>query len=119
LWVQERNTDILYFSLKTSRQANPLQVPNGVPIQRDKLLQGIFTYVLIYLFNPKAVRKELPSMFPKSGARMDTMSNPEPYRMDTMSNPEPYLTYLLGSPVNKPYLQVPLMESPWREMLHF
>jgi len=63
---------MLSFCPKKSRQANPLQVPNGVPMERDTLLQGIFTSLLIYIFISKALRKERPSMLPKSGAPMET-----------------------------------------------
>ena len=34
-------------------------------------LQGIFTSVLIYLFISKSLRKERPSLFPKSGVPID------------------------------------------------
>ena len=36
--------------------------------------------------------------------------------MEQTPIPEPYLTYLSGSQVKEPSLQVPLMESPWREL---
>jgi hypothetical protein len=45
--------------------------PKGV-LERDTRLQGIFTYLLIYLFISKALRKERPSMFPESGALEET-----------------------------------------------
>jgi hypothetical protein len=41
-------------------------------MKRDTSLQGIFTYLLIYMFISKALRKEHPSIFPKSGAPMET-----------------------------------------------
>jgi hypothetical protein len=74
-------------------------------MERDTHLQDIFTYLLIYLFIPKALGKERPSMFPKSGLLWKQMPIPEPY-----------LTYFSGSPAKEPSLQVPLMESPQREM---
>jgi hypothetical protein len=54
---------------------------------------------LIYLFILKALRKDWP------------LCKQTPI-------PEPHLTYLSGSPVTEPSLQVPLMESPRREMPH-
>jgi hypothetical protein len=41
-------------------------------MERDTCLQGIFTYLLVYLFISKALKKEHPSMFPKSGAPIET-----------------------------------------------
>ena len=45
----------------------------------------------------KALGKERPSMYPKSGAPMETDAH----------FPEPYLAYPSGSPVKEPFLQVP------------
>ena len=42
LWVQERNPDILSFSLKKSWQVNPLQVPQQGPYGERYLLTGHF-----------------------------------------------------------------------------
>jgi hypothetical protein len=42
LWVQERNPDILSFSLKKSWQANPSRFPNGATMGRDAHLQSLF-----------------------------------------------------------------------------
>jgi hypothetical protein len=39
-------------------------------MERDARLQGIFTY----LFIPKALRRERPSLFPKGGAPMETLT---------------------------------------------
>ena len=41
-------------------------------MESDTCLQGIFTYLLIYLFVSKVLRKDYPSMFPKSRAPMET-----------------------------------------------
>jgi len=41
------------------------------PMECDTRLQGIFTSVLIYLFISKSLRKERPSLFPKSGVLID------------------------------------------------
>jgi len=52
-WVQERNSDIIFFSLKKFRQTNPLQVPQRkLYIERDTNLQFIF-YIYLYLKGPK------------------------------------------------------------------
>jgi hypothetical protein len=40
-------------------------------MEGDTCLQGILRYLLIYLFISKALRKERPYMFPKSGALME------------------------------------------------
>ena len=45
----------------------PSMFPTGAPMERDIHLQDIFTYLLIYHFISKALRKERPSMFPQSG----------------------------------------------------
>jgi hypothetical protein len=46
LWVQKRNPDMLPFSLKESRQANPLQVPQRGPYGEIYLLTGRFYFSL-------------------------------------------------------------------------
>jgi len=65
----------------------------------DTRLQGTFMCLLIYLFISKALRKERSSMFPKRGVHMETNIH------------LPYLTYLSGSTIREPSLQVHLMES--------
>jgi len=50
----------------------PSRFSSRAPMERDTCLQGIFTYLLIYLFVPKALRDEHPSIFPKSRAPMKT-----------------------------------------------
>jgi hypothetical protein len=73
LWVQEKNSDILSFLSKKSRQANPLQVPQrGLYGERYQLTGHFHISLDIYLFISKALRKDRPSMFPKSGAPMET-----------------------------------------------
>jgi len=60
----KKGTQIYYPSLsKSPGKGNPSSFPNGSPMERDTHLQGIFTYLLIYLFISKAPRKEHPSMF--------------------------------------------------------
>jgi hypothetical protein len=41
-------------------------------MKRDTHLQGMFTSLFIYLFISNSLRKERPSMFPKSEAPMET-----------------------------------------------
>jgi hypothetical protein len=62
-----------FFSLKKSRQANLFQVPQRGSYG-DKILQDIFTYLLTHLSLSlsKVLRKGRPSMFPKSGAPIET-----------------------------------------------
>ena len=68
------NPDILSISLKTCRKANPLHVPQRGTYGERYQLTGLFTHLLIYeyLFISKALRKERPSMFHKSGAHIGT-----------------------------------------------
>jgi len=67
-----KGNQIYYFFLpKSPGKRIPSRFPNGDPMERDTSLQGIFTYLLIYLYISKALRKEHPSMFPKSGASME------------------------------------------------
>ena len=61
---------ILFFS-KSPGKRIPSRFQMG-SLWRDTRLQGIFTYLLIYLFISKALRKEHPSMFPKSRDPMET-----------------------------------------------
>ena len=60
------------FLSKSPGKRIPSRFPNGAPMEKDTRLQGIFTYLLIYLFISKALRKERPSMFPKSAAPTET-----------------------------------------------
>jgi hypothetical protein len=72
--VQERNPDILSFSLKKFQQANPLQVPQGGP------------YGERYLLTVRVPGKGAPSMFP----------NRVPMDRDTPS-PEPLVCLFISS----------------------
>ena len=70
--VSKKGTQIYYPLLsKSSGKRIPSRSPNGAHMERDTRLQGIFTYLLIYLFISKALRQERPSMFTKSGAPME------------------------------------------------
>jgi hypothetical protein len=64
----------IYFSFlsKSPGKRTPSMFPNGTAMERDTLLQGFFTYLLVYLYFLKAIRKERFSMFPKSGKIMET-----------------------------------------------
>jgi len=99
LWIQEGNPDILSFCLKNSWQANPPPCSPMGPLWREMPSYRAFLHLVIYLFISKAVSK----------VRALWKQTPIP---------EPYSTYLLGSPVKEPFLQVPLMVFPRREMLH-
>jgi hypothetical protein len=46
--------------------------PQLGPYERGTDLQGIFTYLLIYIFISMVLRKECPSVYPKSGAPNET-----------------------------------------------
>ena len=63
------------FLSKSPGKRIPSILPNVVRMERDNRLQGMFTSLLIYLFNSKALRKERPSTFPKSEAPMETDAN--------------------------------------------
>jgi hypothetical protein len=103
--VSKKWTQIYYpFLSKMSHQANTLQVHQWGPYG-DTCLQGIFTYLLIYLFISKTISKERPAIFPKIGAL---------WKLTPI--PEPYLTHLSGYPVKEPSLPFPLMDPPRREM---
>jgi len=60
------------FLSKSPGKRIPSRFPNRAPMQTDTQLTGHFTYILIYLSISKALRKERPSMFPKSGVPMET-----------------------------------------------
>jgi len=69
----KKGTQIYYpFLSESPSKRIPSRFPNGAPMERDTRLQGIFMYLLIYFFITKALRKEHPSMFPESGAPMET-----------------------------------------------
>ena len=69
----KRGTQIYYpFLSKSAGKRIPFRFPNGAPLERNTILQGIFASLLIYMFISKALRKERPTMFPKSEPRMET-----------------------------------------------
>jgi hypothetical protein len=69
----KKGTQIYYrFLSKSPGKQIPSRFPNRAPMERDTHLQGTFTYLLIYLFISKALRKEGHSMFPKREAPMET-----------------------------------------------
>jgi len=48
----KKGTQIYYpFLSKSPGKQTPSRFPNGAPMERDTCLQGIFTSLLIYLFN--------------------------------------------------------------------
>jgi len=84
----KKGTHIYYpFLSKRPVKRIPSRFPNGAPMKRDIRLQGIFTYLLIYLFISKALRNDRPSMFSKAGTLWKQTHIPELH-----------LTYLSGSP---------------------
>jgi hypothetical protein len=104
----KKGTQIYFpFLSKHPSKRIPSRLSNRAPIERDTCLQGILTYLLIYLFISKALRKEHPSVFPKSGAPVETDTH---FRA--------YLTYLSGSPVKEPSLEALCTEPFQRETLH-
>jgi hypothetical protein len=76
-------------------------------MERYTRVKGIYTYsyVFIYLYISKALRKERLSMFPKRGVPMETNAH------STV-----LLTYISGSAVKQPSLLVPLKLSSGIEM---
>jgi hypothetical protein len=63
LWVQERNPDILSFSLKKSQEANPLQVPQRGPYGERYPLTGHFYTSLnisLFIFPSESLVREPP-----------------------------------------------------------
>ena len=99
----KKGTQIYYpFSLKKSQQVNPLQVPPWGPYGERYLLTGHFD-ISLYRNGPK---KRASLHGPQ---KRGPYGNGRPF-------PEHYLTYLSGSPVKEPSLQVPHMQSPRREM---
>jgi len=95
----KKGTQIYYpFLSKSPCKRFPLQVPQWGPYgERCPLTEHFYISCDIYVFISKALRKEQPL-----------------WKQTPIA--EPYLTYLLGSPVKEPSLQVHLMVFPRREM---
>jgi hypothetical protein len=56
-----KGTHIYYpFLSKSPGKRIPSRFPSGAHMERDNCFQGIFTYLLIYLFISKALRNEHP-----------------------------------------------------------
>ena len=87
------------FLSKSPNKRISSRFPKRAPMERDTHLQSIFTSLLLYLFISKALHKQHHSMFSKSRTLWKQMPIPETC-----------LTYLSGSPVKEPSLQVPLRE---------
>ena len=79
--------------------------PSGAPMKRDTCLQGILHISRYISLSQRPLKKSIPPCSPKAG----------PLWKQTPIL-EPYLTYLSGSSVKEPSLQVPLLESPRTEM---
>jgi hypothetical protein len=106
-------------SQKVTINEPPPGSPTGALMERVARFQNLFNISLAFLTKllmikrnftllSKAVGEEHPPMFPKRCP----YGNSRPF-------PEPYLAYPSGSPVKEPSLQVPLIELPHTEMLHF
>jgi hypothetical protein len=75
----KKGTQIYYaFLSKSSGKRIPSRFLNSALVERDNRLQDIFTYLLIYLFIAKALRKERPCS-PKAGPLWKQTPIPEPY----------------------------------------
>jgi hypothetical protein len=81
---------ILFYPKSPSKQI-PSRFPIGALMERDTWLQGIFTYLLIYLFISRPYEKSILPCSPK----VESLWKQTPI-------PEPYLMYLSGSPVKRP-----------------
>jgi len=77
-------------------------------MDRDARLQSILTYHLIYFFISKALGKERPYMFPKSGAPMETEAHSRAFLITSFGVPS--RGTLPPNPPTHP------MESPRREI---
>jgi hypothetical protein len=95
----------IIFSQNIPSSETPPGSPTG-PLWREIPDYRTFYISLdICLFISKALRNNRPSMSPKAGPLWKQAPIPELQ-----------LTYLSGSPVKEPSLQVPLLESPRREI---
>jgi len=98
-----------------SAQESPVPLPKFQMTPRLKILMSSGTKKGTQIYYPslsKSPWKQIPSRFPnrapmERGTRLQGIFHLSWYI---------FLTYLLGSPVKEPSLQVPLMESPQREM---
>jgi len=66
-------TLIPFFFPKSPSKRNPSRFPNRAPMERERPAYRTFLHISCYnSFYSVALRKERPSMFPKSGAPMET-----------------------------------------------
>jgi hypothetical protein len=119
----KKGTQIYYhFLSKCPSMQIPSRFPNGALVGRDACLQGIFTFLLIYFFISKALRKQRHSMFPKLGACMETDAHTRALLNTTFRVPmetDAHSRALLNIPLRVPSKGVfppcPLMQPPQRE----
>ena len=109
---------MLVFFLQKSRYKNTSRLPNMAPMEIAARFQGLFYISLKYLSKIPLNKEMYPcSQRPQKGAYLHVAQKRGPYG-NRRPFPEPYLTYLSGSPVKEPSLQIPLIELPWREVPH-
>jgi hypothetical protein len=102
----KKGTQIYYlFYPKSPGKQIPSRFSNGALMERDTRLQGIFLYLLIYIYLfLRPYENSVPPCSPKVG----------PLWKQT-SMPEPYLTYLSGPPVKEPSPEALCTEPLQRE----
>jgi len=83
---------------------NPLQVSQQGPYGKRYPLTGHFAYLLKTSYKFLEIRRPQESSAPPSSPKVGPLWKQTPIS-------EHYLTYLSGSQVKEPFLQVPFMES--------
>jgi hypothetical protein len=105
------------FSLKSSSKRTPTGSPTG-PLWRELHVYKAFFNVFPKFHIKIPLNNFIPSVKdPRRGASLHVLQKRGTYG-NRRPFPELYLSYLLGSPVKEPSLQVPLIELPRREMPH-
>jgi hypothetical protein len=95
-----------------------IATPNGAPKERVACFQNLILSLSVSPVKVLLTKKSLPSLeIPGKGASLLCSPKLGSYGKRCQF-PEPYLTYLSGSPVNKPSLQVLLTErdAPFPEL---
>jgi len=95
----KKGSQICYPFLSKSPGKIPSRFPNGAPMERDTCLQGIFTSLLIYLFNTSFG-------VPSKGALPPGPLHEVPSERDALFL-EPSFIHHSKSPVYKPSLLIP------------
>ena len=92
--------------------------PNRAPMERAARLHGLFLNLSLKFLIKIPLNKEIHPLSQRPLERSVPPCSPKAGTLWIQTSISRALSYLSGSPVKEPSLQVPLIELPRREMPH-